>query len=137
MIQNRSNLNQENFKTCCSEKFRITCSCTCTWIWTLFLWQVDDQNTSMLDRIKNLPMLQSSQLHSSLQLQDRITEDPEPACVRESDPTPLAGKAVSHKGKALLPISWIPVNFSFLLVIIKIWYHTCLHCRWRELVLSI
>lgn len=52
--------------------------------------KVDDQNASMLDRIKNLPMLQSSQLHSSLQLEDRITEDPEPASVRESEPTPLA-----------------------------------------------
>lgn len=47
-------------------------------------------------------MLQSSQLHSSLQLEDRITEDPEPASVRESEPTPLPGKTVSPKGKALL-----------------------------------
>lgn len=80
---------------------------------------MDDQNTSMLDRIKNLPMLQSSQLHSSLQLEDRITEDPEPACVRDGNPHPLAGKTVQPKGKH----SWIPVNCTILLVLLKIWYH--------------
>lgn len=102
MIQNRSNLNQENFMIPSSKKFRIAGSCTCT-LFALFLRQVDDQNTSMLDRIKNLPMLQSSQLHSSLQLEDRITEDPEPACVRDGNPHPLAGKTVQPKGKH----SWI------------------------------
>lgn len=101
MIQNRSNLNQENFMIPSSKKFRIAVSCTCT-LFALFLRQVDDQNTSMLDRIKNLPMLQSSQLHSSLQLEDRITEDPEPACVRDGNPHPLAGKTVAPKRKALL-----------------------------------
>lgn len=118
MIQNRSNLNQDNFMIPSSKKFRIAGSCTCT-LFALFLRQVDDQNTSMLDRIKNLPMLQSSQLHSSLQLEDRVTEDPEPACVRDGNPHPLAGKTVQPKGKH----SWIPVNCTILLVLIKIWYH--------------
>lgn len=52
--------------------------------------KVDDQNTSMIDRLKNLPMLQSTQLHSSLQLEDRTAEVLDTVFFRDSVPIPLA-----------------------------------------------